>query len=120
MMAAELTASTRDDIGSPQQRRVWVALALVASLVGVAVLLTVWQYAGGVEEPFDYWLEGGLGALAYAAMGALIATRVPSNRLGRLMLGVGAAEPSRSSAGPCPRPLLSWGWRPRSSTCCRR
>jgi hypothetical protein len=53
--------------------------------------LTRWQYADGIEEPFGYWLEGAVGAVAYAAMGALIAIRVASNPLGRLMLGVGTA-----------------------------
>ncbi len=65
------------------------ALIVIVGCVTVTSLLTGWQYRSGVPEPFQTWLETGVGAISYGAMGYLIVSRDRGNRLGTLMLVVG-------------------------------
>jgi hypothetical protein len=59
-------------------------------MMGIVVvdLAVAWQWRTGHANPYPYWLETSAGAVAYGGVGALIASRVPGNRMGPLMLVV--------------------------------
>lgn len=69
--------------------RATLAFGVIVGCLFVAVLLAVWQDGGGVSDEPDLPLELVAGALGYGAIGYLITTRAPGNRLGPLMLGLG-------------------------------
>lgn len=66
-----------------------LAMGVIVGCLFVTVLLVVWPVGGGAAEEPDMLVEIAVGALGYGAMGYLIGTRAPGNRLGPLMLGLG-------------------------------
>lgn len=76
-------------------------LVLAPALVLIALpdLATWWMHRVGYPAPYEYWLEGTLGPLAFGIVGWFIATRVPSNRLGPLMLAIPVAGATQAAAG---------------------
>jgi len=79
----------------------WPEFVFAFVVVGIIVsdLLTWWQHAAGHAHVYNYWLETSVGTLAYAVVGLLIATKVPGNRLGPIMLGIGVASVIQDLSG---------------------
>ncbi|MBI1377857.1 MAG: hypothetical protein GC157_10300 [Frankiales bacterium] len=95
---------------APRARWPWAVYlsALTAMLCVDAVV--VWQWHSGQPWTYPFWLESTAGAAAYGAAGALIASRVPGNRLGPLMLLVPVAAAVQGTSGVLAQVGASHGW----------
>jgi hypothetical protein len=77
--------------GRAAARLPWSVCALSLSLTALSLLLLAMYLSHPDTHTYDYWLENTIGALSYAPVGALIASRRPSNPVGWLMCLLGLA-----------------------------
>jgi hypothetical protein len=75
--------------GRAAARLPWSVCALSLSLTSLSLLLLAMNFSRPNTHTYDYWLENTIAALSYTPVGALIASRRPSNPVGWLMCLLG-------------------------------
>lgn len=75
---------------APDTTRTWPWVVFVCVMIGLAVAdaLTALQHAGHFAHTYGYWIETTVSIPLFAAVGAVICTRVPANAVGPVMLGM--------------------------------
>ena len=88
-------------------RLAWSACALSLALTALSLLLLKLSLSYPNTYIYDYWLDNTLGAISFAPVGALIASRRPANPVGWLMCLYGLAI-SIETLVPSTPSILYW------------